>query len=312
MKKIFLFLVLFLFANEAQARIKIFACEPEWSSLAYEIVRDKAEIKVAMNANQDARKIKATTALVSASRGSDLIFCSGGELEKSWLPTLLNKSYNLKVITDPQKYILYAYDYVKKLPNHDLLNSSEINKYGQVQLNLRTHLNPHNIEIIGAEFTNRMKIIDPINARFYQKSYDNFLVRWHRAVTKWEDKGRFLQGKTFIANDNSWDYLADWLGFQVTTLEGLRAGKLNFKNLSELVTALRTEPAEAIIFARHEDKTSLFWLRDSSKTRMVLLPFTVGNANSRDLFQLFNLTVNSLLTDCSSGVCRTLILPEEN
>jgi len=305
MKKIFLIFCLFLIAKNAEAKVMILACEPEWGSLAAEIVGDKADIKVLTNANQNARDVDVKTVLVTASRGADLIFCSGGGFEKSWLPSLIDSTYNVKVMTDP-KYILYAYDYVTKLP-YSVEQSTNPNKYSHN--NFRPHLNPHNIELVATEFTRRIKLIDPINANFYQKAYEGFLKRWIEATTKWEEKAQVLRGMLFVTNDDSWAYLADWLGLRIIMVLDPKTGaKPNANDLYNLGTTLKKEQVTAIIFARYEDKKTLFWVRDSTKQRMILLPFTVGGAaNAHNLFQLFDTTVSSLLTDCSSGTCKTLI-----
>ncbi len=311
MKKLCLIFFLFLVATNAEAKITIFACEPEWAAVARQITGDKAAIKVAITADQNPRNVELKTALIALSRSASMIFCSGGDLEEKWLSVMINKGNNLKALTNDNSLLL-AIKYAQK-PN--FFDKDEVVYVGKKQYLLngsRVHLNPHNITAIAAEFTKRVKLLDPINANFYQNSYEDFLDKWQKSITEWEKRATALKGMPLITNDNSWNYLADWLGLKITTIWDQKTkAKPNALSMKNLVETMKASPPEAIIFARWEDKRLIFWLRDTTKTRVLLLPYTVsGLPNSSNLFKLFNSIINGLLTDCSSGVCKTLSAPE--
>ncbi|MBP7710357.1 MAG: zinc ABC transporter substrate-binding protein [Rickettsiales bacterium] len=294
MKKILLTFALFFVATAAEAKITIFACEPEWGSLARVIVKDAADINVAIAENQNAQIVSVKSALVDVARKAEMVFCSGGGLEDKWLPSLINRSYNLAAISN-ENSLMFAANYVAK---------------PIAQKGARVHLNPHNILKIAAEFTRRVKLLDPIHATFYQKNHDEFAKKWQEAIPEWEKKAAPLKGLKFMANDNSWGYLADWLGLNIETIIDSRTGaKPDVLRLHAIADNLKTNPVEAIIFAGWEDKRSMLWLRDTAKTRVVLVPFTTKGPT--DLFKLFDVALNALLTDCSSGVCKTLAKPEK-
>jgi zinc/manganese transport system substrate-binding protein len=301
----------FFIVSNAQAKITIFACEPEWAALARQIVKNEATIQVATTSDQNPRNVEVKSTLVAASRSAAMIFCSGGDLEQSWLPTMINKGYNLKALTNDNSLLL-AINYIE---NPRSFNKDEVVRVGRKEYlrnGSRVHLNPHNIDKIAAEFTRRVKLLDPIHANFYEKSYRDFAIKWQEAIKKWEERAFTLRGMPLIANDNSWNYLADWLGLEITTIiDSETMAKANPTSLQVLVKKLKTNPVEAIIFARWEDKRNLLWLRDTAKVRVVSLPYSVGgSANNSDLFKLFDSIINGLLTDCSSGVCRSLAPPK--
>ena len=67
MKKLLTYLsfsLIVLFAPDAKAAINVFACEPEWGSLAKEIGGDKVTVKNATTAQQDVHHIQARPSLV--------------------------------------------------------------------------------------------------------------------------------------------------------------------------------------------------------------------------------------------------------
>jgi len=293
MKKILLTFALFLVANSAQAKITIFACEPEWGSLARAIVRDAADIDVAITENQNAQTVDVKTVLVNVARKAEMVFCSGGGLEDKWLSALINRSSNLAAISNENSLMLAA-NYVAK---------------PIAQKGARVHLSPYNILTIAAEFTRRVKLLDPIHATLYQKNHDEFAKKWKEQIPKWEKKAAPLKGLKFMANDNSWGYLSDWLGLNIETIIDSKTGaKPDVLRLHAIADNLKTNPVEAIIFAGWEDKRSILWLRDTAKARVVSVPFTTKGPT--DLFKLFDVALNALLTDCSSGACKTLAKPE--
>ena len=88
----------------ARADLRIFACEPEWASLAEEIGGDLVETSSATTAFVDPHYIQARPSLISKVRRADLVVCSGAQLEIGWLPVLLQKAKNRDVMPGSPGY----------------------------------------------------------------------------------------------------------------------------------------------------------------------------------------------------------------
>lgn len=309
MKKISLFLVLFLIAAKAEAKISIFACEPEWMSLAKEIIQDKGQVIVASLANQNPADVEVKNSLYGLIRSADMVFCSGNGLEEKWLDQAISKSYSIKISEKKDLALLYAADYaVRKI---QVKETTEKFDKRNPRILPRVHLNPYNIVSVATEFTRRIKILDPINAAFYQKSYEEFVEKWRTSIVNWERAASPLKGLKVVVSSDAWLQLADWLQLDVVaTVNQKKSFVQNNQNLNEIIRTLKQNPADVIIFAAYEDKTPIMWLSQKSSTRMVLLPFTVGGAaNSGDLFSMYATTINLLLADCSEVVCPRLEIP---
>src|SRR5210317_767232 len=100
MKKLNRFILLCfltLAALPVQAKLKVFACEPEWKALVEELARDRVKAYSATTALQDPHHIEARPSLIAKVRRADLVICSGAELEIGWLPLLLRKSGNADI-----------------------------------------------------------------------------------------------------------------------------------------------------------------------------------------------------------------------
>jgi zinc/manganese transport system substrate-binding protein len=292
---LFVFFTVFLIGR-AEAKITVYACEPEWASLAREIVGKKAEVFLGTSPFENPANVRVTSSLLNVVRQADLIFCTGGGLEAKWLKRAIEEGNNIRVRTNPEATLLVygaAGDGKKILP--------------------RPHLNPHNISKIAVEFTRKMKILDAVNADFYQKSYEDFAKKWDSMIQLWEKAALPLKGMRVVISDDSWLELTKWLGLEVAAkIDAQKSYIKNNQSLNEIVGELKKNPAKAIIFANYEDKKSILWLAEKTKTRVVLLPFTIGGAaNSADLYQFFATTINSLLVDCSKSVCARLQIQPE-
>ncbi len=89
MTRLLIWLLLFTAPVPALAGLRVFACEPEWASLAEEIGHDLIETHSATTALQDPHYIQARPSLIAKVRRADLVVCSGSQLEIGWLPALL-------------------------------------------------------------------------------------------------------------------------------------------------------------------------------------------------------------------------------
>ena len=202
MKKIYLILLLCFWSNTSFAKINIFTCLPEWSSLAQEIAQDKANIFSATNHNEDPHYVQAKPSLIAKIRNADLVFCSGASLEEGWLPLLLQKTYKTSTKKGEIGYFM-ASDFVEKL---EVINDKSISRaMGHIhpQGNPHIHLNPHNIAKVAQEFTRRLKIIDPDNSEFFENNYQEFSKKWQLSIKKWQKKAENLKKMPIIVQHNA-------------------------------------------------------------------------------------------------------------
>jgi zinc/manganese transport system substrate-binding protein len=84
-------------AVPAQAKLRVFACEPEWASLLQELAGDRIDVDVATTALQDVHVVEAKPSLIAKVRAADLAVCTGAELEIGWLPQLVRQSGNTRI-----------------------------------------------------------------------------------------------------------------------------------------------------------------------------------------------------------------------
>jgi zinc/manganese transport system substrate-binding protein len=282
-----------LAATPVQAKLKIFACEPEWGSLVQELAGDKVDVDVATSALQDVHQIEAKPSLIAKVRRADLTVCSGAELEVGWLPQLVRQSGNQKIAGGAG--VFSAASQVKTLQKPSALDRAAGDVHPQG--NPHVQMDPYRVLAIAKALDARLIQLDPPNAAVYQQRLADFSSRWNAAIKKWEAKAAPLKGRNIVVHHDSWIYMTQWLGMnQVGALEPKPGVPPTSAHLASLVATTKSSNTLAIVRAAYQDSKASAWLSERTGVPAVSLPFTVGgDAASKDLFGMFDSTIDKLL-----------------
>jgi zinc/manganese transport system substrate-binding protein len=287
-------LLLALGAQTAQAALRVLACEPEWGALVQELAGDKASVYTATTGLQDPHHIQARPSLVAAARNSDLLVCTGAELEVGWLPLLIRQSGN-SAIQPGKPGNFEAAAYVRKLELPERLDRAD----GDVHASGNPHIqtDPRNIALVAEPLARRLAELDPANAASYQARAADFMVRWRAAIQRWDKEAAPLRGASVVVQHKAFPYLQQWLGLvEVAVLEPKPGVEPTSTHLSAVLAGLQARPARMILRAAYNDGRGAEWLAERTKLTIVVLPFTVGgNEQAKDLFSLFDDTIQRLL-----------------
>jgi zinc/manganese transport system substrate-binding protein len=278
----------------AQADLTVFACEPEWASLAREIGGQHVESSSATTALQDPHYIQARPSLIASVRKADLVVCSGAQLEIGWLPVLLQKANNRKV-TPGNPGFLEASSLVLRLEATGNVDRAQGDIHPEGNPHVQT--NPHNIAVIAQALGARLAQLDPDNAEAYRAGLDTFTQKWNDAIAVWEQKAAPLKSRRAITHHKSWVYLERWLGIdEVANLEAIPGLPPTVSHLSQLLSQFGHGGADFIIRSAYQDDKPSQWLSQRTGIPAVMLPLTVGGTDkAQDLFTLFDDIIDRLL-----------------
>lgn len=280
---------------EAQAKLNVFACEPEWKSLAETLGGEQVKVTSATTAFQDPHHIEARPSLIAKTRRADVLICTGSELEIGWLPLLLRQSGNGSVQEGQPGYFM-ASEQVSRIEVPQQMDRSmgDIHAGG----NPHVHLDPHRLLTIAQAFSARLQALDPDHKDDYQGRLENFEARWLTAIESWEKQAVALKGKKVVVHHKNWSYLLNWLGVEaVADLEPKPGIPPTSSHLVSLLQVTKAEQPEAILVAAYQDDKGARWLADKSGVPLVRLPFTVGgNEDAGDLTSLYENTLSLLLS----------------
>ncbi|MBV1877465.1 MAG: zinc ABC transporter substrate-binding protein [Pseudomonadales bacterium] len=290
--KIGLAVVLFsLCANAAYAQINVFACEPEWAALTQQLGGTAVKVFSATTSQQDPHHIQARPSLIARVRRADLLVCTGADLEVGWLPLLLRKSGNGKILPGQRGHFMAA-DQVALLEKPAVLDRSlgDIHAAG----NPHIHFDPRRMQKIASALSQRLIIIDPANSALYQQNQQDFTQQWQQALKKWQQTAKALHGTKIVVSHNSWVYLEQWLGLiKVATLEPKPGIPPSSAHLSTVLTQLKRNPAAMILTASYQNNQAARWLE--KKTAIPSIELAFGPAKNETLVQWFEQIVELLV-----------------
>jgi zinc/manganese transport system substrate-binding protein len=276
-------------SSYASDQINIFACEPEWKSLAEEIGGDKVKAISATHAKQDPHHIRARPSLIAKIRRADLIFCSGAGLEVGWMPILVQKA-NSKVQPGKLGYFMASnYTPVLDIPESVDRSHGDVHPEG----NPHIHLDPHNILLVAKELNRRLAAIDSKNKTYYQDNYNKFINKWKKSILLWEKNIENLKGKRIIIHHKSFDYLLHWMKLdEVASLEVKPGIPPTASHLKNILENINNNPADIIVLSPYDPSEGALWLSKQTKIPVVTLPYTIGgNEESINLFALFDSSI---------------------
>jgi zinc/manganese transport system substrate-binding protein len=296
MKKLLLIVSLSFAAmtQAAHAELHVFACEPEWAALTKEIAQDKVDIYTATNAYQDPHHIQARPSLISKMRRADMLVCTGAELEIGWLPLLLRQSSNDKLQPGQPGYFEAAQQVtLLEKPVQVDRSMGDVHPEG----NPHMQLDPHRIATVAEKLNERLALLDPTNAAFYQKNYQDFAKHWQQAMKAWEAKAAPLKGVPVAVYHKGYAYLFHWLGIkEIVALEPKPGLPPSAGYLAQIKEKIAKQPVKMVIYSAYQSDQAANWLGDNAHIPVVQLPFTVGGSDqAKDLFGLFDDTINRLL-----------------
>jgi zinc/manganese transport system substrate-binding protein len=288
-----LVLVAATMTTTAHARLRVFACEPEWNAMLHELGGDKLDVDVATNALQDPHQVEARPSLIAKVRGADLIVCTGAELEIGWLPQLLRQAGNNKVTAGNGYFMVDSQVTLLGKPAQLNRANGDIHADG----NPHIQMDPYRMLAVAKALAARLALLDPANAATYQQRFDDFSKRWLAAIDKWETRAASLKGRAIVVHHDAWEYLETWLGMtQVGTLEPKPGVPPTSSHLAELIAVTKAAHTLAIVSAAYQDPKAGEWLAERTGVPAVVLPFTVGGDDAaKDLFALYDDSIDRLL-----------------
>ncbi len=287
MRRTLLPLIVLLAPMAAAAELRVFACEPEWAALADELGGALVESYSATTALQDPHYIQARPSLIAKVRRADLVICSGAQLEIGWLPALLQKANNRKVLPGTPGY-MEASSFVVRLDPTGNVDRSKGDIHPQGNPHIQT--NPHNILAVARVLGRRLVELDPVNTDSYEINLKQFITDWQAAIERWEVAAASLRGKRAITHHKSWVYLLQWLGIdEVANLEAIPGLPPTASHLSKLVSRFESGGADVIIRAPYQHEKPSDWLAARTGITPIVLPLTVGGTEqATDLYALFD------------------------
>ncbi|HLQ26781.1 MAG TPA: zinc ABC transporter substrate-binding protein [Acidiferrobacterales bacterium] len=275
------------------ATLRAVACEPEWGALLQELGGDDVSVYTATSALQDPHRIEPRPSLIARLRNADFLICSGAELEIGWLPVLLQQASGRVQPGVPGYFEAASVVRLLEIPARLDRAQGDVHAAG----NPHIQTDPRNIAQVAEALAQRLEAVDQAHAANYQARYADFAKRWQAATQRWQAQVGPLKGIRVVVHHKYFTYLEDWLGLQeVGQLEPKPGIPPTIGHMTELLASIKQVPTKMILRSAYDDPRGDEWFSERAHIPAVLLPGTVdGTPEAKDLFSLFDVTVQTLL-----------------
>lgn len=285
---------LVLTAARVEAQLNVFATVPEWGALVEELGGAKVKVYVATNALQDPHRVQARPSLLARARSAQLLLATGADLEIGWLPLLQRDAGNPKILPGaPGMFEASQYVQLLGVPASVDRSMGDVHAVG----NPHIQTDPRNFLPIARALTERLILLDSINASFYQDRLRSFIFKWQASIDRWTTSAQPLRGQKIWVQHDGFLYLCDWLGLvQVGTLESSPGVDPSVAHLSGVLQRQSQLKGRMIITSAYAGDAASKWFSEKANVPLVVLPFTVGgNKEATTLDTFFENTVARLL-----------------
>lgn len=290
------FLLTFISSGFALAKVKIVTSLPDFEAIAKEIGGDKVEVKNIARGYQNPHFVDAKPIFIRDLNRADLLIYQGLDLELGWLPILITGSRNSQITSLSSPGRLDASTLISNIlevPRTKVDRSmGDIHPFG----NPHYMLDPRNGILVARGIAERLGQIDPENASFYQDNFKQFADRLTKKIGVWETELAPFKGTKIVAYHKSWDYFANWAGFEeVGWIEPKPGIPPSPSHVANLIKNMEHRDVKLVIAESYYPQKTARIIAEKTGSDFLVLPSMVGATKGIDTYtKLFDTIVDEL------------------
>jgi zinc/manganese transport system substrate-binding protein len=266
-------------------------------SITQEITKDKAQVMSIARGYQDPHYVDAKPSYILNLRKADLLIAVGLELEIAWLPTLITKSRNQKILSGTDGYldVSEGCDILEKSTGQVTRQGGDIHPFG----NPHYWLDPNNGKIIAKNITNKLKKIDPQNSEIYEKNFNDFIKKLENKAKNWNEFKTKLNKLKIVTYHNSWPNFTKYFDLDVRDFVEPTPGiPPSPKHTINLIKKMKEEQIKIILIEPYFDlATPNKIAKDTNAKVLVITPSVGGKDEIKNYFDLFDNAIKLLMAN---------------
>jgi zinc/manganese transport system substrate-binding protein len=263
----------------SHAGLQVVTTTQDLAALAKSVGGDLIEVESLTPGTRDPHYAVAKPSMIRKVHKADLLLVVGADLEIGWLPALLQSARNSQVHPGNSGYL----DLSAAVPLLGVKTGPVSRAAGDVHVKGNPHywLNPRNGILMAEAIARRLSELDPANAATYTNRSDAFKNELEQRIGLWLQEAGHLQGQTVIAYHKSFDYLAQFFGFDIVDEVEPKPGIApSAATLSTLITRIEQEDIGLLIMEPYYERRSSRYLNKHTGIDVAVLPQSVGAADN--------------------------------
>ncbi len=285
---VFLLLPLSLFAD-----LKIAVTYPYIGAIVKEVAKDNVDIYVLAKGNWDPHFVVPRPSLIAKVRRADGLIINGGELEIGWLPPLVRRASNSKILKGSSGYLDLS-RYIEFIEKPRVLDRADGDTHPDG--NPHFHLDPNNILILAKAIKDYLINLDVDNKTIYENNYSKFVDMWSLKLQEWDKKMKANKGIKVVQYHKIFSYFNKAYSIDsIGTIEPLPGIPPSSRHTMELIKLIKEQNVNSILHdVYHSTKTAKF-ISDKTGVLVIMMPHDIKALEEvEDLASLFDYLTDAL------------------
>lgn len=282
-----------IFGSTIYGKIKVITSYSYIADITQKIGGREVSTTSLAKGTRDPHYITPKPSFISKMRRADLLIINGGQLEIGWIPPILRKSNNPKIVPGSEGFLdLFSFIKPIEVPTEVSRAQGDIHPDG----NPHFVLNPDNIPIIAKAIKEKLSELSPEKQSYFTENLSGFLARWEKRSKVWEEELKKFSGKNVVQYHKNFDYFIEKYNMtELGTLEPVPGIPPTSKQINKIITLVKNRGASFLIHDVYHNKKASKYVAEKCNLKLVILPHDVGAVpGAKDIFSLFDEIVRRL------------------
>lgn len=280
--------------NDGQAKVRVVTTTTDLAAIAEAVGGDYVDVQAIAKGYQDPHYVQAKPSYMRQMNRADLLVYVGMELEVGWLPLLIQGARNPKIVSGGPGH-LDASVGIRRL---DVPDGAVDRSMGDVHPEGNPHywLDPRNGVIIARNIAKKLSALSPQHTDEFQAQLANFEAELMARIGRWEKQLVGFKGRKLVTYHKTWDYLADWLGFEIVAQVENKPGiPPSPRHIAGVVSRMQLDRIRLILSSNLIDENIARRVAVRAGAHLIVLPTSVGGEEElKTYFDFFEHIVGQL------------------
>ena len=280
-----IFSLLLLLILPAEAAIKVVATTPEVAWLVHRIGREQVEVKTLAKAGDDYHFMEARPDYILSVARADLLCKIGADLESSWLPKVIEKAANQKLLKENVNC-----DLSKRVSLKEKREGKIDRSMGDVHASGNPHFwfSPSAMASASIEVEERLSYLLPEKASFFQKNREELQTELYSLQKKTQERLAKIKDEKLIEYHKDFSYfLTDFSLSSIGSIEEIPGVAPSAARIAQMAQKSQKEKVKMALATTTSAKNVLDKFQEFSKIPVVVVPLSLKEPAQVDAYSLW-------------------------
>lgn len=292
MSAVLILLSSLLLSSIATAKPTVIATVPALGQIAQAVGGIDIHVKTITSIGHDPNVFSPRPGHAKALADADLLFTVGFGLESGWLPSLIKRSGNDKIIPGMPGY-LSGGDAIDAIGVPRGMSSEQMNEWSPDK-NPYWWLDPEKGIKVAKTLAVRLSEIDAVNAARYMQRLERFVLAVEQKIPVWRDYMNIHTG-VVITYHNTYVYFMESMNIELAGFIEPRAGiEPSTQYLDQLLETIKEKNVKLIWVEPYNSRAIAKRIASAAGIRMMVLPDAVEGIGTEGYIGMFDRMVERI------------------